>query len=63
MIDLPHDRDLPELSNEVVSGQQRGTIVWDTKNSKGREVSSGVYIWRITNANGGERIGKLTIIR
>ncbi len=52
-----------ELSNEVVSGEQRGTIVWDTKNSKGREVVSGVYIWRITNAKGGERVGKLTIIR
>ena len=52
-----------ELSNEVVSGEQRGTIVWDTKNSRGREVVSGVYIWRITNAQGGERVGKLTIIR
>ncbi len=52
-----------ELRNEIVSGEQRGTIVWDTTNSKGREVSSGVYIWRISNAKGGERVGKLTIIR
>ncbi len=52
-----------DLTNEVVEGAERGTIVWDTCNQNGKEVASGVYIWRITNKAGEEVVGKLTIIR
>ncbi len=40
-----------------------GNIEWNTKNAKGREVTSGIYIYKIENEKGGSIFGKLVIIR
>jgi hypothetical protein len=52
-----------ELTNYEEQSQERGVIVWDTLNARGEAVASDVYIWRIANTAGEERVGKLTIIR
>jgi hypothetical protein len=52
-----------ELSNVVTGGVERGNIEWDTRNGEGELVASGVYIYRVTDAQGGEFVGRLTIIR
>jgi hypothetical protein len=52
-----------ELSNYQEGSVDRGVIVWDTRNAKGELVASDVYIWRITNLAGEERMGRVTIIR
>ena len=54
---------IARLGNVVVQGEQKGIIEWDTRNPSGKSVASGVYIYRITNSNGDEWIGRFTIIR
>ena len=49
-----------ELVNEL-SGT--GRIWWDAKNKEGKEVSSGVYIYLVTDKDGQKTTGKITIIR
>jgi len=51
------------LTNAEVDNEQRGNIQWDTRNGAGEEVASGVYLYRITDDQGGETIGRFTIIR
>lgn len=51
------------LENVISDGAERGNIQWDTRNAEGNLVASGVYIYRITDASGGEFVNKLTIIR
>jgi len=36
---------------------------WDVKNSNGKELASGVYIYIIKGPNGGKKTGKLSIVR
>jgi hypothetical protein len=36
---------------------------WDVKNGQGNDVSSGIYIWRVSTPDGRERVGRMTIIR
>lgn len=52
-----------ELTNVASDGVQRGNIEWNTRNAFGEDVASGVYIYRITDARGGEFVGRVTIIR
>ena len=40
-----------------------GRISWNVTNSKGKRLASGVYIYRISNGKGQEKIAKLAIIR
>ena len=40
-----------------------GNIEWDTRNRGGTEVGSGVYVYRVEGANGGDVYGRLIIIR
>ncbi len=51
------------IFNRVTSNEERGNIEWDTRNQTGRQVSSGVYIYRITDPQGNELISRFTIIR
>jgi len=52
-----------EIDNVDFGGVQRGNIEWDTRNGDGEPVASGVYIYRVIDENGGEAIGRFTIIR
>ena len=36
---------------------------WDVKNGQGNDVSSGIYIWRVSTPDGRERVGRMTIVR
>jgi len=47
---------------QIPYGLAESVINWDTKNSSGEKVASGVYIWRLTS-NGNSKTGKLVIIR
>ena len=38
-------------------------VTWDLKNDSGDSVSSGVYLYVIKDASGGERKGKLALIK
>ncbi|MGB8658583.1 MAG: S8 family serine peptidase [Candidatus Zixiibacteriota bacterium] len=40
-----------------------GKLSWDVTNSQGKKLASGVYIYRITNNLGQEKIAKLAVIR
>jgi fibronectin type 3 domain-containing protein len=40
-----------------------GELAWDVTNSKGRRLASGIYIYRITNDQGHEKISRLAVIR
>jgi hypothetical protein len=40
-----------------------GMISWDVTNSEGRKLASGVYIFRVTDNQGHEKISKLAVIR
>jgi hypothetical protein len=40
-----------------------GNIEWDTRNQSGEDVSSGIYIYRVEDPNGGQVYGRLVIIR
>jgi fibronectin type 3 domain-containing protein len=40
-----------------------GELAWDVTNSKGRKLASGIYIYRITNDQGHEKISRLAVIR
>ncbi|MBA3052568.1 MAG: T9SS type A sorting domain-containing protein, partial [Candidatus Omnitrophica bacterium] len=51
---------IKELKVTAADGGQK---VWDTKNNSGDKVSSGVYIYLITNDVAGKTSGKLAIIR
>jgi hypothetical protein len=52
-----------EIENVDFAGVDRGNIEWDTRNSEGEPVASGVYIYRVTDDQGGEILGRFTIIR
>jgi hypothetical protein len=40
-----------------------GTATWDLKNDAGQDVASGIYLYLLTDNNGGKASGKLVIIR
>jgi len=40
-----------------------GNVEWDTANRSGELIASGVYIYRVENADGGSMFGRLVIIR
>jgi len=40
-----------------------GEVTWDVVNSEGRKLASGIYIYRITDAQGNEKISKFAVIR
>ena len=51
-----------ELVKEI--GEQEGNkAYWDVKNKQGEKVTSGTYIYHITNPKGEEKKGKVAIIR
>lgn len=52
-----------EIDNVEFAGVERGNIEWDTRNADGEPVASGVYIYRVTDDEGGEVIGRFTIVR
>ena len=52
-----------KIDNVVFNDRETGLIEWDTRNAEGEQVASGVYIWRVTDASGGEEFGRLTLIR
>ena len=52
-----------QIDNVDFAGVERGNIEWDTRNAEGEPVASGVYIYRVTDDEGGEIIGRFTIIR
>ena len=51
------------VDNVVFDGRETGIIEWDTKNAEGEDVASGVYIYRVTDDEGGEEVSRLTLIR
>ncbi len=40
-----------------------GQVSWDVTNAQGRKLASGVYIYRVSNDQGQEKISKLAVIR
>jgi len=40
-----------------------GNIEWDTRNDLGESVTSGIYLWRLVDANGNDVYGRIIIIR
>jgi fibronectin type 3 domain-containing protein len=40
-----------------------GQVTWDVTNDQGRKLASGVYIYRVSNDQGEEKISKLAVIR
>ena len=40
-----------------------GKITWDAKNSSGKEVASGVYIYLVTDKEGRKATGKVVVVR
>ena len=52
-----------KIDNVIFDGRETGIIEWDTKNEEGEDVASGVYIYRVTDADGGEEVSRLTLIR
>lgn len=51
------------LVNEIISFPNQGKAIWDTKNSSGKRVASGVYVLVISNQSGQKKVKKLGIIR
>ena len=51
------------IDNVIFDDRETGLIEWDTRNEEGEEVASGVYIYRVFDANGGEEMNRLTLIR
>jgi len=51
------------LEEPGTDGIADGIIHWDSKNDEHETVVSGIYIYRISNPQGEERIGKIAIIR
>ncbi|MBI4850008.1 MAG: hypothetical protein HY808_15775 [Nitrospirae bacterium] len=47
----------------VIKGKTSGEYIWDARNDDGEEVSTGVYIYQITNEQGGNSFGKIAIVR
>ncbi|PIP41785.1 hypothetical protein COX18_02405, partial [Candidatus Desantisbacteria bacterium CG23_combo_of_CG06-09_8_20_14_all_40_23] len=47
----------------VIDGQTSGEYIWDAKNDDGDEVSTGVYIYQITNEQAGNSFGKVAIVK
>jgi len=52
-----------KLDNVIFNDRETGLIEWDTRNAEGEQVASGVYIYRVSDANGGEEFGRITLIR
>jgi hypothetical protein len=54
------------LSGDVVwskhIGLTGGGATWDGRNLEGREVSSGLYVYQITNSDGEKAIGRISVI-
>ena len=54
------------ISGELIIDRQiagQSSWVWDGKNERGEAVARGIYIYLITNSEGGKKIGKIAIIR
>ncbi|MBU1754648.1 hypothetical protein KKG56_12515 [bacterium] len=47
----------------VIEGKTTGEYIWYAKNDDGDEVSTGVYIYQITNQQAGNSFGKVAIVR
>jgi len=54
------------LSGDVVwskhIGLTGGGATWDGRNLEGREVSSGLYVYQITNSDGEKATGRISVI-
>lgn len=46
-----------------IKGQTGGMAEWDVRNKRGKKVSSGIYIYLITNKSGEEKKGKIAIVK
>jgi hypothetical protein len=44
-------------------GSETGGEIWDMLSSNNQAVASGIYIYRVTSDEYGEKIGKFAIIR
>jgi len=51
------------LVREIYQMSTNQQFAWDLKNDSGNNVSSGVYVYLVTNDAGQKRTGKLVIIR
>ncbi len=54
------------ISGELIIDRQitgQSSWVWDGKNERGKAVARGIYIYLITNSEGGKKIGKIAIIK
>jgi hypothetical protein len=54
------------ISGELIIDRQivgQSSWVWDGKNERGEAVARGIYIYLITNSEGGKKIGKIAIIK
>ena len=49
------------VREEQVSGQYRWD--WDVKNTEGKEVARGTYLWVVTNPEGDKKTGKIAVIK
>lgn len=49
------------VRKEEVSGQYRWD--WDVKNTEGKEVARGTYLWVVTNPEGDKKTGKIAVIK
>ncbi|MCB4792145.1 MAG: gliding motility-associated C-terminal domain-containing protein [Elusimicrobia bacterium] len=52
-----------ELVYEANEVNGSGTLEWDGKNKSGNKVSSGVYVYLITNSGGEKKTGKISILK
>ncbi len=46
-----------------IDNAEKAVLEWDVKNDDGKELSSGVYFYLVSNDNGEEKIGKIAVIR
>ncbi|MBN1884482.1 MAG: hypothetical protein JW876_03020 [Candidatus Krumholzibacteriota bacterium] len=45
------------------AGGEDGVITWDVKNKEGRDVGSGVYVYKVEASNGDHMYGRIVVIR
>ena len=56
---------LYNIAGETVSAQPvlgASTWIWDAKNSYGKQVARGIYLYLITNSSGEKRSGKIAVV-
>ena len=51
------------IHHESINNNADGNEWWDLKNSKGRKVAPGLYIYNVETDNGLSKIGKFAIVR